>query len=292
VPDPDTDANRSPLGSELTANAGILRVPLRGLAIASVALALACLAALAVIASIKKAETLATVALALAVVTFVAQLIVFVVQASAANSQMLQARALHTQLLKLLGEMGERQKGTDAAVARIDEQLLEVALGKTLGDGDKTGADARAIATETAALINTRAVSPENRPNVEGQLPAIEIHDEAAHTSAEARLSAVPEADLDAVFKVLEDLPAGAKNALLDYARDEIRYTGTNYATGMPPYSPERQELVAQRLIDARHASLATLTDLGRDAAAVLMTKEAPPRAYAARLDKLRPDSI
>jgi hypothetical protein len=78
----------------------------------------------------------------------------------------------------------------------------------------------------------------------------------------------------------------------LDYARDEIRYEGTNYATGMTPYSPERQELVAQRLIDARHASLATLTDLGRDAAAVLMTKEAPPAAYAARFRELRPDLI
>jgi hypothetical protein len=80
----DRDAS-SPAGTRPTA--GYLQVPLGALAVASTCVALTCLAALVVVASLKDVQALATVALALAVIAFVAQLIVFVVQASTANQR-------------------------------------------------------------------------------------------------------------------------------------------------------------------------------------------------------------
>src|SRR3954453_17690589 len=99
------------------ADGDVLRVPLRATAVAAVSVALACLGSLVVVGSIKDVDTLSTVALALAVIAFVAQLIVFVVQTAAANSQMLQSHELFATLQRLLGEMGERTRGTEATVS-------------------------------------------------------------------------------------------------------------------------------------------------------------------------------
>ncbi len=273
---------------------GYLKLPLGGVAIAAGALALTCLAALVVVASLKHAETLSTVALALAVVTFVAQLIVFVVQAGAANQQMLQSRALHADQLQLLGEMGERARGTDATVTRIDERLLEVALGKTLGERDKTGADARSIAMEVTALLNAEEDAPSLRrarmPRETRAPRALEMQDADANRRARERLEAFPDENVEAAIATLEALSPDALAALTRWGRDEIQYAGTNYLTGLGVSDGPRREVLDAGLVCPRGPSsgLYVLTDRGRDAASVLIAPGDPPPDLAEAIYRLR----
>jgi hypothetical protein len=266
---------------------GYLKLPLGGIAIGAAALALTCLAALVVVASLKHAETLSTVALALAVVTFVAQLIVFVVQAGAASQQMLQSRALHAEQLQLLGEMGERARGTDATVTRIDERLLEVALGKTLGERDKTGADARSIAMEVTALLNTEA----DLPGQESIRNMVEILDSDASQRARDRFEKFPAENAESLIPLLEVLSSAARIELVQWAEDEIKYTGTNYPTGLGVSDGPREEILRAGLVRLRRpgAQLYVLTDTGRAAAAVLMARDDPlPPEVAEAVHRLR----
>jgi hypothetical protein len=242
-----------------------------------------------VVASIKKAETLSTVALALAVVTFVAQLIVFVVQAGAANRQMLQSRALHDEQLRLLGEMGERARGTDLTVTRIDERLLEVALGKTLGERDKTGVDAKSIAMEVAGLMNAAApASPVGE--ADSIEPRVQILDPVLHQQAQERFAQFPGGELVATLDALKALSPEARAALVAWARDEMKYEGTTFATGLMMAGADRQEVLESGLVVLRapDSPLYILNAAGRDAAAVLLATGNPPDSIADVIHSLR----
>jgi hypothetical protein len=263
---------------------GVLKVPIVGALIVVAAIALACLAALAVVASIKRAETLATVALALAVVTFVAQLIVFVVQAGAANQQMLQSRALHAQQLQLLGEMGERARGTEATVTRIDEHLLEAALAKS----PATAGDPRAIAMEVSALLNAPLQSTTDEASASP--PAPEMRDPVRNERARARLESLPTENLQAALDALENLSPMARDALRDWGRDEMNYEGTSYTTGLTMSGGPRQDVLDAGLVRAssRNQTLYILTEPGRDAAAVLLSPEEPQGPLADAVTRVR----
>jgi hypothetical protein len=200
---------------------------------------------------------------------------------------MLQARTLHTEQLKLLGELAEQARGTDAVVTRIDEKLLEVALGKTLGDRDKTGEDARSIATEVAALIN--ADGPSLAPS-SAESREVAITDPEAHARAQERFSVLPSGNLESAIEDLESLTPKGLAALREYAQDEIKYQGTNYAVGLTPRGDDRRELLRRDLIEPEEYGLAELTPRGRDAAAALLADEDAPSDLAARLVAVRGD--
>jgi hypothetical protein len=128
-------------------------VPLRIVAIGSAVIALTCLVALVVVTTVTHAETLSTIALTLAIIAFVVQLIVSIVQSGTASQQMMQAQELFGTMQGLLGQIGEQTAGTQAAVNKIGDRLLETALDKALmqarlaGGGDRI--DTSAIATDT-----------------------------------------------------------------------------------------------------------------------------------------------
>ena len=232
-------------------------------------------------------QALATVALALAVIAFVAQLIVFVVQAGASNQQMLQSRELHSELLRLLGEMGERTKGTQQAVSSINERLLEAALGKALGTGGGPGSEARNLATEVASLFEAES-NPESE--TEGPVDPSEVIDEDARRQAHEMLLTFSDADAEAAVGVLEQLSPDAREALRDFGADEVRYAGTRIGVGRSGDRKGGPELYRAGLIGRVGAgkSLYRLTDPGRQVARLLMAEGDPPPGVAARLAPFR----
>ena len=253
--------------------AGYLRVPLAGLAVGCAAIALTSLATLVVVASIKDVEALSTVALSLAVIAFVAQLIVFVVQTGAASQQMLQSRELHAELLRLLGEMGERAKGTEAAVTTINERLLEAALGKALGGREGTGpVDPRAIASQVASMLNERAGESLRSPN--------EIVDLAASQAARERLLSYPTSASPDTVAVLETLSPQALGSLRAYGQDEVDYAGRKIGPGwVPDRFAGSSELISAGLLEPRASGspIHVLSEAGREAARLLLAPGDPP---------------
>jgi hypothetical protein len=268
---------------------GHLQVPLGALAVASTCIALACLVVLVVVASINDVDTLSTVALALAIIAFVAQLIVFVVQTSAANQQMLQSRELHSELVRLLGLMGERARGTEAAVSTINERLLEAALGKALGTTGTGGEDAKSIAREVAAMLNVPAdtivaPAPSERSPSPGAVTDIEAHDAAAR-----RLRSFPQ-DPEAALRVLTALDSNAREGLRRFAQDELTHAGTPLGVGRGSEMPGFDQLLADGLVEAISPgrSIYALSDDGRDVARLLYGEGPYPSAIAEPLAVIR----
>jgi heme/copper-type cytochrome/quinol oxidase subunit 4 len=270
---------------------GYLRVPLLGLAVASSAVALTCLATLAVVAAVKDADTLSTVALALAVIAFVAQLIVFVVQGSAANAQMLQSQELHAQLLGLLGEVGERTKGTEAAISTMSERLLEAALGKALAERRTPSEelDVREVARETFAA----AGQADDASDSVSYLPRRPSADDARLLAELDRPVTLDEAE--ALVDTLRSLSPYYRTRLRSFVDDERTFRSPDalFEPGLAVYGGDQDELVQHGLIAVDPDSgrspgrpLYVLTDSGRNLAR-LVSGAALPEEIAPEVARL-----
>jgi hypothetical protein len=270
-------------------------VPLLGLAVASGVVGLTCLAVLAVVASIKNVDTLSTVALALAVIAFVAQLIVFVVQAGAANTQMLQSRQLHAELLQLLGEMGERARGTQAAVTVINERLLEAALGKAIFETRAAGLrpDVPEIARDVTSALEQEAGGARSGESSRW-LPRRADPNDAAIIRM---LQSFPEGEAaEAALARLELLLPSEMRILKTLAEDEVssRSPGSVFDPGLTgtlaPSDTLRVEGLVTQLSDAGATgqSIIVLTDVGRQAARLLVAEGEPPSNIAGAVRQLR----
>lgn len=254
---------------------GFIQLPLNVIAVGALAVALTCLATLVVVASIHDVDTLSTVALALAVIAFVAQLIVFVVQTNASNSQMLNSRALHAELLRLLGRMDERARGTDAAVTTINERLLEAALGKVMPFSDDPGVEGleiKRLARDVAEVLDSSAHDRATRvPRTEREADENRYNDEAIVRM----LRTFPgPAESEAAVKGLEALEPTSRELLKRFAEDEIETRGPNstMGPGLGHHWPGSDGLLRAGLIerDPEGFSLNVLTPKGRDTARLL----------------------
>ena len=117
---------------EGTPTSGILSIPYRVVAFSAGLRAAACLAALVIVASVNGSDALATTALALAIITFVVQLIVYVAQADQIRRENELTQILHAQLRERLADLGARAKGTEATMETVSQKLLDRALQQTV----------------------------------------------------------------------------------------------------------------------------------------------------------------
>ncbi len=92
------------------------------IAVACLLLAVASLTALVLVTSINDADLLSVVALALAVIAFAAQLIIYIVQPSEAAAESRRSLGLHTELNGLLAELRERTGTTQRSVDAINSR--------------------------------------------------------------------------------------------------------------------------------------------------------------------------
>lgn len=138
-----------------------LTLPLRAVAISAVLVAVASLAALIVVVSVKGIDGLSTLALSLAILAFVVQLIVFIVQAAETNRQTGRNQELHAQMMSILAQLQERTKGTQKSVDRMNTRLLEAVISKAANEGIRIEETARSEEiSESIELTHILAADP------------------------------------------------------------------------------------------------------------------------------------
>jgi hypothetical protein len=106
----------------------------RAIAIGATTVALAALAGLTVVSTIKSVDTLSVVALAVAIVAFVIQILVFIAQAAASSQQELRAQELYGSTMSILSTIEEKTEGTRRDVSTINEKMLGAILGKAISE--------------------------------------------------------------------------------------------------------------------------------------------------------------
>lgn len=90
--------------------------------------AIASLAALAIVASIDDADALSTVALALAILAFVVQIMIFIAQAWSGGQQLSQSHELNAGTMAALSELRTRASGTEQILARQVDTAMRFAF--------------------------------------------------------------------------------------------------------------------------------------------------------------------
>lgn len=86
----------------------------RTLTIASITIAVASLSTLTIIVSTKDVDLLSTVALTLAILAFVAQLLIYIAQTTAAAQQTAQSLALNNETKNILADIRARTRGAES----------------------------------------------------------------------------------------------------------------------------------------------------------------------------------
>lgn len=109
-----------------------MRLPWRSAALGCLVIAASCAATLAVVASVKNADILATVALALAVLAFAAQLVIAIAQGQSANQQLLQSERVNTETQRLLSEIRSGNNELTLTVRQQFDFVLRHALGSAV----------------------------------------------------------------------------------------------------------------------------------------------------------------
>ena len=108
-----------------------VRVPWRNIALVTTLLAIGSTAVLVIIAAIKAVDTLSTIALSLAILAFLIQIIFFIAQTSASS-------AINSQTSSLLSEVRTKVEGISTAVGQQTERLWSAALRETVIQEKKT----------------------------------------------------------------------------------------------------------------------------------------------------------
>jgi hypothetical protein len=191
--------------------------------------ALGLLATLAIVVGVKSVDILATVALALAILAFVVQLIVYVVQTTSSERQLADARTLHSEMMTVLTQLQERSIGTQQSIDLIREQVIEDLRAKAKGNFVAGEAASAAVSGSEAVASQRRETRAE--PEYPPPLPpstAAEIQEE---------LSAWPEADEVAdIVDTVTQLGTPGRIGLDWLVRDTLDFTepGRGVGPGIP----------------------------------------------------------
>jgi hypothetical protein len=136
-----------------------ITVPWRTIAIGSLLLNLGTIGAVATIATLDRSNALATVALALAIISFICQLIVFTVQGWQSGEQLKQAESLNAETIGLISEMRTRIEGTHEMVSSQYKELLHLTTLKSVADAASTKAETNGSSGEVIAAAVAEAAS-------------------------------------------------------------------------------------------------------------------------------------
>jgi hypothetical protein len=195
----------------------------RLVAIAAVIFGMACLTSLAVVAAVGDDPALATIALALAVLAFGVQLLVYVAEAQSTTQQMLRSEQLNTQTSSLLTEMQTSARSTEAMVRDQFSQLLRAFLDAAQNAGGG-GKDFDPDAFERRLMANIRqeaALRGEPRPSQPAGGPSRPTRSRSRLADISRVYDAGPFPDEAEARPVLNDLLA-----LSGPARERLRLFG------------------------------------------------------------------
>jgi hypothetical protein len=224
-----------------------LLISWRSVAVGATAIALSAAVMAAVVATIKKADTLSVVALAVATIAFLIQIIVFIVQAAATSQQELRAQQVYASTMKVLATIEEKTEGTRREVSTINERMLAAILGKAIPEVAATSSGesfASALAQRTAQAAGQLHARNLNRVVSADPSPA---------PRRTGRMYSFPKpGELERVLPVIDGITPGAARDLAVLGSD---YCLSDVVGGFKPglnlgNAPEVDELIAKRLLE------------------------------------------
>lgn len=281
TPSLENEPPRRNNGSEFAVPYGVLVVVLAVVAVAA-------LAALVVVAAIQRSDELATVALCLAIVAFIVQVMVFVFQQSTAHEQSMRAEFIFGETKRVLAQVQERTQGTQAAVTRLDERMLDALIAKAARESGEV------VTTDRLTHEAQRAVEPLVAPS-EGvstnRWPGPLPQDEARKLFEEMSTYPSTEAERREAVDALKRLNRYALATVWLSAEDLVASTAPDSPVGPGLKAANIKEIPDewfQRFVGPDGRQLEVLSPEGRRIARVLTAKGPVPRDIAADLPKLR----
>ena len=232
-----------------------LSISWRNVALAAVAFGIVAVAALVVVASLRHTETLATVALSLAVLAFLVQIIIFLGQTSTQTAQVTRSEDIYGRTLELLADIRESSRHTQEAVKEQREFLLPALLAKL--DLQRPPADAAPVDYTRAADDAEAFYPPRERSPDDGRI-----------ARALSTWPTDPEIARQAAAELAE-LSSNAVEFLVRFAQDEwfVRSRGATISNGL--YLDRdvswTQELLQHGLIRPLDPPLIDARDPGRE---------------------------
>lgn len=231
------------------------------------------------------ADYLSTLALALAVIAFIVQIVVFIGQSAASGQQLARAEELHGLTTRALATIEEKSEGTRRDVSTMNERLLEAALGKVLPRAEAAGVSPASpeVAAEVVNMLRRQSAS---RRNVGEGNPRQRRQQRSQNERA---VLPVPSGNMrDRAIEALSKLNGSALDTLETLARDYETYGNRpegrighgilGIAHGQELYDAG---LVSRRRVAWEDDPVWVLTDLGIAAGAMLTSDSLSDSARA-----------
>lgn len=270
-------------------------VPLRATAVVMTIFGVTCLAVLAVVTAIDEKSALATVTLALAILAFTVQLIVFIAQQAFAGEQSRRNEELYGEMQKVLAEIHEKAAGTHDEVRTIRETMLPALLWKQSADPAGGQIDPGSLSRILGAepVVQVRQIRGQ-----QANWPARVPSENDAHWCN--MLETYPDEDeVGNTMEVVESLSREERKNLKAFGEDEIMMRQPD-----SPFDPALTELAGSGLIEKKLVEpypdkrvkrfdglqVLHLTDQGRKVARLLTAKGDSPE-YLRGLAEIRADT-
>ena len=273
-------------------------VPAKAAATGGLIVAIAALAALALVANAEGADGLSTIALSLAILAFVVQILVFIAQAQASSQQMLQSEQLNTQTRVLLAEVQTSARSTELLVREQFHDLLKAFVDAAPGEGGKVdmegferrlmeGFESRLAAREVRGGQRVASAADVRRSTAERA-----NQDRRARRLETVRLFRrfPEEGEGVKALVALKELTPEQRGRLVALAEDEIESVASGSYVGLELTADDEDLLrrglmaKAQLSVESEMRLVGRLTDDGKAAARLLMGVGEVPSWAAAEL--------
>ncbi|MGW2146646.1 hypothetical protein ACWCOT_20230 [Nonomuraea bangladeshensis] len=221
----------------MSANSTQMSLPWKTVAVTSAVIALTSLCVAAVVSSTNNADALSVVALGLAVLAFIIQIIVYIVQAQAASQQQLQAQEVYGSTLKALAAIEEKTEGTRQTVTTINERMLEAFLGKAIPQAQDAGLSPtspdfyRIVAERVSEYLQLNREVASDRRQTRTEAPASSSAYRRARRArrtelpADSSIAQFPDREeLDKALRLIDDLSIHDLDKIKRLGLDHARY--------------------------------------------------------------------
>jgi hypothetical protein len=266
--------------SLMASNNANLSVSWKSVAIAATVVAITSLIICGIIATINKADTLSVVALGLAIIAFVIQILIFIVQAAAAAQQDLHAQEIYGSTLRALATIEEKSEGTQRAVSTINDRMLVALLGKAIPEAASMGLPisspefSDAVAERVGELANQArksSSSASQTPDKQQDEPQQDddfIYTFPSNKEVQEALPALLELDMEAV--------SGLRYLGQDYSHSSIN----RGLRAIPGAAQLHEKGLVRRVRKAwSRDPIYILTPRGQTAARILLARDTPSDA-------------
>ncbi len=228
-------------------------------------LMLVALATVIVVVATKDADILSVVALSLAILAFIAQLLVFVIQETSGATQRVRAQELHGATMAALASIEEKSEGTKQMVNTLQDRVLQSLLQKGIAPGEVNESSALGLATLSSPELNV-AFTPVSSGDAARSATPKKKWDPLQVPNGQRREMAV---------SALEALDEDEVDELIGLAEDHLEFQESSLGPGIKFVSrPTRlmeKGLIKRIRRDWSKVPLFVLTELGRDVAALLV---------------------